>query len=408
MTLFHRASLIALAGLTAVVSCTKPGDSAPQKLAAPSPVLASAGIDNATIMWEAVKNAASYQVVVNDGSPIAAEGVSITIQNLTANTSYSLKMKAVAPAGSKEWLDSDFCTPISFSTAGKKPLASPELSATEVVSGGFTISWKAVKNAGKYVYKVGDGPENETLETSFTADGLKHSTQYSVRVKAVPSESMSEVALDSDWAELSVTTAQPSTLSAPVLSSGDIHTNGFTISWAPVPYAGKYNYKLDGGAVQTTTETSVAFNSLEALSEHTVEVMAVASDANADNYASSSWANIKVKTLDLVTLSAPQLKSENILATEFTVTWPVVEHAARYMCSLDGAAPVAVTTNSIKYEGLHTETAYSVTVYAEPSDSETGTYKSSPVSAINVTTKKGPSDDDKGGDLSDYTEQPVF
>lgn len=400
------ATLIVLTAFTAVTACNP--DAGPAKLAVPAPVLASAGIDNATFMWESVKNAASYEVVVNDGAPIAAAGVSITIQNLSASTTYTFKMKALAPEGSKEWLDSDFCDPVSFTTAGRKKLSTPVLSASDVVSGGFTISWNAVKNAVSYVYKVGDADEQSTTATNFTADGLSHSTTYSVKVKAVPSAAMSEVLVDSDWAETSVTTASPSKLNAPVLSSSDIHTNGFTVSWAAVPNAGMYNYILDGGTEMSTTELSVAFNSLAALSSHTVKVCAAPSLANIGNYSNSDWVSITVQTTDRVALDAPVLKAENIRDVEFTVSWAAVPQAGGYMCSLDGAAYTFVSGTSVKYEGLTPVTTYNVKVYAVPTEAGKATYKDSAVSSTDVTTKQGASEDDKGGSLGDFNEQPIF
>lgn len=400
------ASLAALAALTVFTGCEQKPKA--EQLPAPVPVVASTGINNATLMWEKVKNAASYQVVLNDDAPLSTEGSTITIQGLSPSTTYSLKMKAIAPEGSTEWLDSDFSEPISFTTSGKKPLGKPELTVSDILASGFKVSWKAVKNAEKYVYKVGDAEEKETTDLSFTADGLKHSTEYTVKVKAVPSAAQAEFSVDSEWAETKATTAGKTTLTAPALSSGSIHTNGFTISWAAIPGAGKYNYKINSGTVQTTTDISVAFNSLTALTTYTVEVQAAPSDANAANYDSSTWASIQVKTLDLVTLGAPQLKSESILATEFTVTWQAVENAGAYMCSLNGANYTKVSGTSVKYEGLHTETAYNVKVYAIPSEAGKATYKDSPVSSIDVTTKKGESPDDKGGNLSDFTEKPII
>lgn len=400
------ASLIALAAFTVLAGCEQKPKAV--ELPAPVPVVASAGINNATIMWEKVKNAGSYQLVVSDGAPLSTEGTTITIQNLSPSTTYSLKMKAIAPEGSTEWLDSQFSEPVSFTTAGKKPLGKPELTVSDILSGGFTVSWKAVKNAEKYVYKVGDAAEKETSDLSFTADGLKHSTEYVVRVKAVPSASQAEFSVDSDWAETKVTTAAKATLAVPVLSSESIHTNGFTVLWTAIPGAGKYNYKLDGGAIQTTTDVAVAFNSLTALTTYTVEVQAAPSDANAANYDNSGWASIQVKTLDLVTLGAPQLKAENILATEFTVSWPAVEHAGAYMCSFNGADFVTVNGTSVRYDGLKAVTAYNVKVYAIPSEAGKATYKTGPVSSIDVTTKQGASSDDKGGSLSDFDEKPIF
>ncbi len=398
---------VAMAAFVAVTSCDKPA-AGPQKLAAPTPVLANAGIDNATIMWDAVKNAESYEVVVGEGAAQSVTGVTITLNNLSPSTSYTLKMKAVAPKGSAEWVDSDYCSPFTFSTTGKTVLATPVVTVSDIVSGGFSVSWKSVKNAAKYVYKVGDAAEKETTELGFVADGLTHSTEYTVKVKAVPADAMLNVATESEWGEAKATTLAPSTLAKPTLASSAIHTNGFTVSWDAVPFAAKYIYKLDDGEEKTTEELSVAITGLVALSEHTLKVKSVPSDANAANYPASDWSSISVKTLDLVALAAPQLAAENILATEFTVTWPAVEHAARYMYSFNGGAYTAVTTNSVKFESLHTETTYNVKVYAEPADSETGTYKTGPVASIDVTTKSGPSEDDKEGGLPDFEEKPIF
>lgn len=400
------ASIIALAAFTFFTGCTsKPKAEA---LPAPVPVVASTGINNATIMWEKVRNAASYQVVVDGAAPLSTEGTSITVQNLTPATTYSLKMKAIAPEGSTEWLDSQFSDPISFTTAGKKPLAAPELTVSGIISGGFTVSWKSVKNAEKYVYKVGDAAEQETAELTFTTSGLKHSTKYVVKVKAVPSASQAEYYVDSDWAETSVTTASRSTLAAPVLSSESIHTNGFTVAWTAVPGAGKYNYKINGGQVLYTSALAVAFDALAALTTYTVEVQSAPSDADVDNYDISAWASIQVKTLDLVTLDAPQLAPVKVLDTQFTVSWPAVANAGSYMCSLNGADYVPVSETSIKYEGLTPETLYNVKVYAIPLEAGAATYKAGPVSSIDVTTKKGASPDDKGGDLTDFDEKPIF
>jgi hypothetical protein len=175
-----------------------------------------------------------------------------------------------------------------------------------------------------------------------------------------------------------------------------------------VPNAGKYNYKLDGGAEMTVLDPSVSFNSLAALSNHTVEVRSVPSDANINNYAPSAWSSIQVKTLDLVTLDAPVLKAENVQYAEFTVSWPAVTGAGGYMCSLNGAAYTLVTGTFVKYEGLTAETTYNVKVYAVPTEAGKATYRDSAVSSKDVTTKQAPSDDDKGGSLGDFNEQPIF
>ena len=288
-----QATLLALAVLLTAVSCEKKVQ--PEKLAAPSPVLATAGINNATFLWENVKGAESYLVVVDEGEPIPVKGVSITIGDLESASDHSIKMKSVAPEGSSEWLDSDYSAPLAFSTAGKKKLAMPELSASGILPSGFTVSWRVVRNAEKYVYKIDDGEEMQTTETSFTVDDLVNSTQYTVKVKAVPSAEMSEVATESLWASLVVTTAGPTTLAAPALRAERVLGVEITIAWDAVPHAATYVCTLNGGEPVSVTTNYVKFEGLQPETPYTVKVYAKPAEGDV-NYSESSVSTISVTT----------------------------------------------------------------------------------------------------------------
>ena len=288
-----QATLLVLTALLAAVSCEKKAQ--PEKLSAPSPVLATAGINNATFLWENVKGAASYLVVVDEGEPIPVKGVSITIGDLEPASEHTLKMKSIAPEESSEWLDSDFSAPLGFSTAGKKRLSMPDLSASGILPSGFTVSWPVVRNAAKYVYKIGDGAENQTTETRFTVDNLVNSTQYTVKVKAVPSDEMSEVAIESLWAELVVTTAGPAALDAPVLRAERVLGVEITIAWDAVHHASTYVCTLNDGDPVAVTTNFVKFEGLQPLTPYTVKVYAKPAEGDV-NYSDSSVSTISVTT----------------------------------------------------------------------------------------------------------------
>jgi chitodextrinase len=274
----------------------------------------TAGQYDATFIWETVRNAEAYEFVLNDEAQLTVEGVSITLEDLEEATEYTIKMRALAPQGSTTWLDSDYCTPVKFATACKKQLAKPTLKATDVLSHAFTISWTPVRNAAKYVYVVGDGAEQELYETQLTVTDLNYFTDYSVKVKAVPSDEMFDVAAESEWA------------------------------------------------------------------------------------------TITVKTQNVTELAALNLKSSAIGSAEFTVTWDAVPHAVKYVCELNGSEPVEVTDTFVTFNGLRSQTSYSVVVYAVAADENL----KSPRATITVTTKKGPSPDDKGGNIGDFEEKPIF
>lgn len=310
MKRFCLITLISLA-FAAVMSCQR---EEAEKLPAPSPVLVTAGQYDATFIWETVRNAEAYELVLNDEAPLTVKGVSITLENLQEATDYTLKMRALAPQGSTTWLDSDYCTPVKFSTAGKKQLAKPALKASNVLSYSFAINWNPVRNAAKYVYTIGDGPQMETYETGFVVSDLNYFTEYSVKVKAIPSDDMLDLISESQWATISVTT-------------------------------------------QNVTQ-----------------------------------------------LAALDLKSSAITSSEFTVIWDAVPHAVKYVCQLDGREAVEVTDTFVKFDGLSSQTNYTVYVQAVAADSDV----KSPRATISVTTKKGVSPDDKGGDLGDFEEKPIF
>ena len=289
------ATLLALTALLAAVSCEKKVQ--PEKLAAPSPVLATAGINSATFLWENVKGAGSYLVALDEGEPVPVKGVSITVNNLEPASEHVLKMKSIAPEGSSEWLDSDFSAPLNFTTSGKKKLSMPDLSASGILPSGFTVSWPVVRNAAKYVYKIDDGEEVQTTETGFTVDNLVHSTHYTVKVKAVPSEEMSEVATESLWAELVVTTAARAALGAPVLRAESILGVEITIAWDAIHHAAAYVCTLNDGEPVTVTTNFVKFEGLQPRTAYTVKVYSKPAEGDV-NYSESSVSTISVTTKD--------------------------------------------------------------------------------------------------------------
>lgn len=298
------------------IGCTKNDGGSRTELAVPEPELVSAKITKASFIWEAVPNAAAYEIAVGD-IILTSTGTSTTVEGLYADTQYSMVIKALAPEGDRQWADSKWSTPVTFITSGKQALAAPVPVIQEVTPVSFTIDWNAVKNAGKYVYTIDNGQEAEVTAAPLVKEGLRYSTTYTVKIKAVPSE-----------------------------------------------------------------ETSKGYNE-------------------------STWSEIQVTTLERKVLDTPQLKPVGVLPTSFTVTWNAIEHAAEYVVSMDGAEKT-VTEPTVSYDELTPLTEYTVQVYAKPSSADEGAYIKSATAEIKVTTKEGPSPDDKDGGLSDFEEEPIF
>lgn len=407
MRITFKTLFITAATAFALTGCKKP-EPTPVALPAPAPEIATVGIDNATLIWEAVKDAASYEILINDETTVEASGVSATITGLQAGTAYTVVMKSIAPEGNPLLLDSEYGAPVEFTTKGKSALDSPVLSTRDLGPDAFTLYWPAVRNAEKYVYVFNNGQETETTETYVTFTDLTYGTEYAVKVKALPSAKVSSTTLESAWAEKTVKTVDRTALATPALSSSEITPNGFKVSWTAVANAASYKYKVNDGAEQTTTSVDFTTTGLTAATEYNVSVCAVPAASDAGRYLDSQWASLKVKTSDLIALGTPVLKSENVLATTFTVRWDAVSNAGKYVITLNGAAYSTQAENSVAFSSLSTETEYTVTVKAVPSDAGLVTYKESQVATIKVTTKSGPSEDDKDGNISDFEEGSIF
>ena len=405
--IYRKTLLFAAVIISVLTACNKKAPE-PVALAAPSPEVAVLGIDKVTLLWETVENAESYRILLDEKTVIKASGVCAVIENLTSGTEYKVMMKSIAPEGSSQWLDSGYGPVLTFVTKGKTVLQTPEVEVYEAEPSSVTLVWEPVKKAGMYVYTFNGGAQQQTTETSVTFDDLNFDTEYVFRIKAVPDEQSVETALESAWGETTVKTPDRYVLDTPVLSVSDINTNGFTVNWNEVPDAGSYEYSVNGSPAVAVDDLKAVLTNLTAATEYTVTVRAVPAVSDQGSYVASDWAQIKATTNGLIVLGAPVLKSENVLATQFTVKWEAVEHAGSYMVSLNGGEFISVSGNSRTFTDLSTETAYTVKVKAVPDASQTGTYKESPLSEISVTTKQGPSPDDKGGDLSDFDEDPIF
>ena len=259
---FHALTCV-LAAILAFSSCEKPEEEY-EPVALVSPEL-SVEITGAsfTVSWEAVENAASYSYVFQDEAEETTSETSVTFSDLEPGT-YTVKVKADAPADSKEYLDSEYAETTAEIKDEVKPnaLATPQLTV-EVSETSFTVSWTAVENAESYTYVFQDEAEETTSDTSVTFSDLEPGT-YTVKVKAnAPADSKEYT--DSEYAETTAEIKEPEdpvALATPQLTV-EVSETSFTVSWTAVENAESYSYVFLNEAEETTSETSVTFSDLE-------------------------------------------------------------------------------------------------------------------------------------------------
>ena len=143
----------------------------------------------ATLSWDAVDNAAGYKITDDDGVTFSdlIEAETVDLTDLTAETEYSYKVKAIAEEGSI-YRDSYLSAACEFTTAAVAKLGTP----VGMVASGQTgttahVAWTAVTNADAYAYSLDDGSTwVETLVETNAVDltGLTPSTTYKFKVKA--------------------------------------------------------------------------------------------------------------------------------------------------------------------------------------------------------------------------------
>ncbi len=191
-------------------------------------------------------------------------------------------------------------------------LATPEVK----IDKDGNATWEAVPNASSYKYKVNN--EEHTLEASAKLE-VKLTDKQSITVQAVGD---GETYSDSDWSAVKTYTA-PVKLGTPEVSISD---NGLA-TWAAVPNASGYKYKINDGDEQTLTgdKLQVQLNDKE-----TITVQAIGDE---EHFLSGDWSETKTYTAPKeITLDVPTVT----ISGDGKATWPAVANATAYKYKLSG------------------------------------------------------------------------
>ncbi len=217
--------------------------------AAPIGVTATGGFNQVTISWNAVSNAATYNIYWSTAPGVTtATGTKITnapnpyVQtDVTADTTYYYIVTAVNSAGEGPPSDEVSATPTSSPTVPVAPSGVTATAGTNQV----TVSWTAVSDATSYnlywATTTGVSPANGTLISNVTSPyvqtGLAAGTTYYYVVTAV-----NAVGESAPSAQASATpSSSPTVPAAPTGVTAAAGVNQVTISWTPVSGATSYH-----------------------------------------------------------------------------------------------------------------------------------------------------------------------
>ena len=164
--------------------------------------------NSARLQWNAGGNETSWQLVYSDqqgfnpdaATPETLTSRSKTISDLTTNTTYYARVRAVCDATANDY--SPWTDELSFTPICKTPSA---LHASEVTLNSATLTWTKGSNETQWELSYSTtesfNPENGTKVTvnsnTYTLNGLTLNTQYYAYVRAICGENVT-----SDWSEM--------------------------------------------------------------------------------------------------------------------------------------------------------------------------------------------------------------
>ena len=209
---------------------------APVTLAAPAVTVDSEGVAS----WQAVANAAGYVYKINGGAEVTTTSTSV---QLSDGDSIVVKAKGDGTA----YLDSAYSTAVTYTAPTPPPDPETLNVPTVTVNEDGLASWSEVANATGYKYII-----NGTAEQTTTSTSVQLTDGDRITVKALGDGT---AYLDSAYSTSVTYTAPiiPETLSTPTV----IVAGRGVASWEAVANAVGYVYKINGGAEQTTTSTTL-------------------------------------------------------------------------------------------------------------------------------------------------------
>ena len=294
----------------------------PEKLTTPNVTISKNGVAG----WATVANASGYAYKINGG-----EEKTITATSVQLADGDKIVVKALGD--NQKYSDSDYSAEKNYTKEVVEPtkLNAPVVSVSEDTG---IASWDAVDNASYYIYKINDGEEKTTEETSVQlADGDK------IVVKAVGDGANFT---DSDYSEEKTYTAkvEPQKLDAPVVTINDSGLAG----WNTIANATGYVYKVNGGEEQTTTATS-----LQLADGDKIVVKAV---GNGETFLDSDFSEEKTYTAPEVLPEDPtpvKLGTPVVTISENGVaSFSAVENATGYIYKINDGNEISTTETSVQ------------------------------------------------------------
>ncbi|MBR0224685.1 MAG: fibronectin type III domain-containing protein, partial [Thermoguttaceae bacterium] len=389
------------------------GAVAPTKLGTPTITTTTATTNSTTIKWNAVTNASGYALAYKKSTDsvftvVSTTSTSITINGLTPDTSYDVKV--YAKGNGTTYTDSDYSAVKTVKTQPlpAQKLTTPTITTTTATTSSTTVKWNAVANAAGYALAYKKSTDSvftivSTTSTSVTINGLTADTTYDVKVCA---KGNGTTYTDSDYSAVKTVKTQPlpaQKLTTPTITTTTSTENKIVVKWNAVEnaagYVVAYKKATDSSftVMSATTANSRTITNLSADASYDVKVCAKGDGTLWTDSDYCAVLSVKTQPKTLAPLEAPAITSTTATDDTIVVNWSAVANASGYVVeyklSTDPAfaAMPATSANSTTIANLTPETTYKLRVYAigdgiDYSDSQYSIVKAVKTKTASATT----------------------
>ena len=261
--------------------------------------------------WTAVENASGYKVMYKavgeaEYTTLTLDATTVSITGLKPESQYYVKVCALGDG--IDYRPSSFTELTVYETSEATPLETPTLTVVGKKTDALTTGWEAVDGAVGYSFEYRAVGEEDYTVVTLGADKLirqihvPEASQYDIRVKALGGE----YALDSEYAELTLTTKL--ILATPEVALTSADQTSLAFEWNAVENAAGYKVMYQAAedseyTILLVDTTSVTLEGLEADAKYSVKVCALGDfDYRASEYSTLT----EYRTLDQALTELPE------------------------------------------------------------------------------------------------------
>lgn len=268
----------------------------------------------------------------------------ITVNGLTANTSYNIQALAINEQG----VPTDWSSAVAGTTIAIPPTVTTSRTQTSI-----TVSWPAIGGAVGYDVEADGTIIDNGTATSYTHSNLNPETRHTYRIRVKNAGGIS------NWSQTLTIFSLPNPPETPIIVETTSKQTEVTITWGLVAKADSYDIETDGNIIELGNQTTYTHTGLNPETEHIYRIRAKNIGGN------STWSqSVSQTTLPYPPVSPTEVKAE-LSIHSVTVTWDKPERAVAYEIEVDGVIVDNGSDTFYVHEGLEPLSGHTYRVRAK-------------------------------------------